>query len=136
MIFRYIFCSEKWRLVYQSKVSPFCIRALVQKQKLNLIYWLSYFGHNGNYKSVNKWGACKDTRGKKVFAPHVSRGMLKPLRQCWKYPKLAEVVTVLNDLGPVMVSIQQVKAGIWWEKQFLNQSLILLRILGCCFKTT
>lgn len=30
-----------------------------------------------------------------------------------------------NDLGPVMVSHTTSMAGIWWKKQFLNQSLEL-----------
>lgn len=65
---------------------------------------------------MNKWGACKDTRGKKVFVPHVSRGTLKSLRQCSKYPKLEVVVTVFNDLGPDMVSHTTNKAEIGWKK--------------------
>lgn len=33
--------------------------------------------------------------GRHEFVPHVSRGMLKPLRQCCKYPKLVEVTVLM-----------------------------------------
>lgn len=88
----------------------FWIRALVQKQKLNLIYGLFYFGLNGN--------------GGGICATCIKRDV-KAIKAMLQIFKVGRSSYSSNDLGPVMVSYTTNKAGIWLEKQFLNQILIL-----------